>query len=229
MYGKIIVHDKGSQILSSSFNLPRIELYLQNKVSFSEKEIEDIENFIKKDIQDVDYILYGSNRYHFLTYIILRAISRRKRIAAYIHIDQHSDDYELVTGVSSGNFVRFIARELELPVIYVGFLKPEHPELFSDILLIRKDHKNIREIKRTLSDVDLAYLSIDLDILKYKYNFNFYSKGINYLLDLDELIYLVKDLHPMMFDINGFLYTRSCKPNVMVNTYRSLVNTLVND
>jgi len=112
---------------------------------------------------------WGSNRFHFLN---LPLYILRGRKLAYLHIDLHPDDFSIYPKINAGSFVRYIPAQQKF---YIGYLKPDKKDSFSDYILVKKYDRN--KILNFLDGLpDNLYVSIDLDIVKRPFVINPYNK-----------------------------------------------------
>jgi len=149
------------------------------------------------------YIFLGSNKFHHLSFFLLLKEKPKK----YILIDQHPDDFSLKDNLNSGSFIKYIKKFLDIDIYYIGFIKPENPNIFKDFFIIRKDRGNFNNLFKFIERLPKEmYASIDLDIINSKY-IKSYNNNYSFLLTKEEFKRIMEYIKNKCykFDICGFV------------------------
>lgn len=146
--------------------------------------------------------VYGSGKYHHFTHGILETLAdARSQNYTYVHIDQHTDNYPIYDVSRNGeiltcaNFVsRIPINTKAIAVKYVGCKKQLNGVRQADIAETEELEDNNLELKleRLLRNTPFdAYVSIDLDVLKFAQMATGWTRGD---MGCDTLIKTIKYL-----------------------------------
>lgn len=134
------------------------------------------------------FTVYGSGKYHHFTHGILETLAdERSQNYTYVHIDQHTDNFSIYDVSRNGeiltcaNFVsRIPINTKAIAVKYVGCKKQLNGVRQADLAETSDLEDNNLELKleRLLRNTPFdAYVSIDLDVLKWTQMTTGWTKG----------------------------------------------------
>ncbi len=174
--------------------------------------------------------MYGSGSYHHLAYGLCRLASELSHGMAYIHIDHHNDSHLSSLGrIDCGSFVQHIVKSGYAKCsLLIGSSHSSALGFTDEFAMYKTNMQSLEEILGMSKNKD-AYLSIDLDVMKWNEASTSYSHGQmdkEMLLDAIRVIKSRKNI--ICADILGYTFSFFQKKKSM-QLYEDIAKAIIGE